>query len=128
VIGTNDRTAHHRPIPSTIPTLLCTILLSLLLAAGVHASMDLKGNDFLQSSSREQQAYASGILDGFQMAPFFSPLPPTGRHFNECVLRMTSHEVSAMLENQLRDRPETWHRPAYDAMYAAFVKACGWRP
>jgi hypothetical protein len=109
------------------------VLTALLLSSACSATAGtvkvpngfVTGNMYRQLSDAEKQFYAMGLVDGIFGAPMFGARPD-GKIYqlSECVAKMNSEQVAAILSRELLEHPEIWHRPMNQTGVNALVGAC----
>lgn len=88
----------------------------------IHSGF-LSGEEFLNLGPGERWVYVEGLIDGIFLAPLYGAPKERVKVVEDCVVGMTNHQIAAMLEKYLRDRPEIWNEGAHTvASRMLFVK------
>jgi len=82
------------------------------------------GEAYLNMSSREQRAYAIGVVNGMLLAPLFGAPKEKMLRIESCLVGMTDTQVAAILTKYLRENPGRWHETPHVPMYAALIETC----
>jgi hypothetical protein len=89
----------------------------------------LSGKDWRGLSKGEQQAYAVGVVDGLDLAFAYGKYGNNLAWINPCVTGMSSHQVRAMLQEEVDTNPGEWNLlKVHQTMYRALWKACRHSP
>jgi hypothetical protein len=95
------------------------------LSTRIHREF-LKAKDYLDMDSNNQRAYATGVVDGMYMAPFFGA-QDDGKalvSLATCVEGMKGSQVAAIIEKYIRDHPENSHWDLNLQAYSPMRGAC----
>jgi hypothetical protein len=85
----------------------------------------MSGKDWRGLSKGEQQAYAVGVVDGFELAYAYGKKDIDLGWINACVTGMSSDQVRAMLGAEIEANPDEWNRlTVHQAMYRALKSSC----
>lgn len=85
----------------------------------------LSGKDWRGLSKGEQQAYAVGVVDGLDLAFAYGKHGANLAWINPCVTGISSHQVRAMLQEEIDTNPGEWNLlTVHQKMYRALWKAC----
>jgi hypothetical protein len=82
--------------------------------------------EFLQLSDVEKAALSSGFVDGLFVGPYFGGPQPNKmvQALSTCMGGMTNTQVAAIIEKQIKGRPEQWHRPFAMEALNAVITTC----
>ena len=115
----------------------CALAILFVMAVAVYAQKEnvhqrsikepvhfCKAEDFLQMSDKDQELYASGLMDGFLAIGFFDAPDEDVAWVTSCARGMDSKQVSAIIAKYIKDHPEWWNRSVSGNAYFALVDAC----
>lgn len=112
------------------------LLAGLLLVMGLASAQDevyikngfVTGEAYLLLDATSQTRYASGLVDGLLIAPLMGAPASKMAWLQSCVVSMSDSQVAAMLSQELKSNPGSWHQSAHVPMYSALNKACPQSP
>jgi hypothetical protein len=84
----------------------------------------LTGRQFLDLPAGRMRAYAAGLVDGVFLAPLYGAPKARVARLEACVEGMTDTQVSAIISQHLKARPETWHQHAHTSFFRAMLDRC----
>ena len=112
--------------------LAISIVLALVVAGrteaeeGIHIHNGfVTGNEFLEMPRETQSAYATGLVDGMFLSPFFGA-PDRGEisQLGQCMVGMTDLQLVAILNKEMTEHPEIWHEGMHTIAYRALSYVC----
>lgn len=109
-----------------IAILLVSILPTLCHASEkvtVHTGF-ITGNTFLTLEPTSKNIYATGLIDGILLAPFYGAPGDNLKYFETCATGMPVRQVVAIFEKYLKENPEGWHRSMHVLGHLAMKQAC----
>jgi hypothetical protein len=83
-----------------------------------------KAEEFLQLSEEQRPIYGRGLMDGFYGSALFGGNEKTISYLRACTKDMDSRQLTAIIEQYLKDYPEGRHLPASVEAYDALNAAC----
>lgn len=85
----------------------------------------MTGDQYRKLPEEVQQFYAMGLVDGmFVAATFGAPERGAIVRLNDCMAKMKSDQLAAILSKELSDHPEVWHKPMNVTGVNALIGAC----
>jgi hypothetical protein len=82
------------------------------------------GEDYLNMTEAEQEAYAMGVVNGMLVAPLFGAPKKRLAWLEGCMRGKSSSQVTALFTNYLRENPLRWNETPHVTMYSALRNAC----
>jgi hypothetical protein len=88
----------------------------------------VKGNDYQNMDRDSRMTYVMGIYDAIQLAPLLGAPMERLHLFHKLTERMTNEQVTAIVDNYIKDNPQEWHLPMSFLAFTAISKAIGLKP
>lgn len=107
------------------------LLLMLITPFVVHADNGISvkrgfitGNTFRALDQPSKNVYATGLVDGILLAPFYGAPEERLNNFERCTAGMTGQQIVAIFEKHLKENPERWHHDMHIIAFSALREAC----
>lgn len=84
----------------------------------------ITGNDYMALSIKERQIWVIGVADGIMAEGIESAKAAEGPWLGRCLRGIPGSQLVAILEKDLRDRPDSWHAPAALVFRGTMQKFC----